>query len=228
MKNKILPKIRHPTRRHILDDMVRPFQFVLQQAGGILKENEISEKISEVTALGEINPIGATRFVLEVTSRLEEIGDGIWALKECPLECFPMVTSAAVLKLENNHSRMRYNQLVSELRKMLESSNDAAPKKVDTLFIEACLQADPQFEISDDGWCILAKWQRTYNNEMVEVLRDKGTSLHFREIASGVKALLNGNQGVPEHNIHAVLQRRQDLFVWVGQGEVVPEIWTGC
>lgn len=218
IEGKALRRICHPTKRHILDDIVRPFQFVLQQAGGILKENQISEKISEVTVLGEINPIGATRFVLGVTSGLEEIRDGIWALKECPLEFFPMVTSAAALRLENNHSRMRYNKLVSEVRKMLESSNDEARREVDTLFIEACLQADPQFEISDDGWCILAKWQRSYIYEMVEVLRDKGTPLHFREIASGVKALLNGNQEVAEHNIHAVLQRRRDLFVLVGQG----------
>ena len=218
IEDKALRRIYHPTRRHILDDIARPFQFVLQQAGGILRENQISEKISQVTVLGKIDPIGATRFVLGVTSGLQEIEDGIWALKECPLEYFSMVTSAAALRLEKNQSRMRYNKLVSEVRRMLESSNDAAQREVDTLFIEACLQADPQFEISDDGWCILAKWQRSYIDEMVEVLRDKGKPLHFREIASGVEALLNGNQEVSEHNIHAVLQRRQDLFVWAGQG----------
>jgi DNA-directed RNA polymerase delta subunit len=218
IEDKALRRIYHPTRRHILDNIARPFQFVLQQAGGILRENQISEKISQVTVLGKIDPIGATRFVLGVTSGLQEIEDGIWALKEYPLEHFSMVTSAAALRLEKNQSRMRYNKLVSEVRKMLESSNDAAQREVDTLFIEACLQADPQFEISDDGWCILAKWQRSYIDEMVEVLRDKGKPLHFREIASGVEALLNGNQKVSEHNIHAVLQRRQDLFVWVGQG----------
>ncbi len=218
IENKLSRLIHHPTRRHILNDIVRPFQFVLQQAGGILKENQISERISEVTVLGEINPIGATRFMLWVTSGLEEIEDGVWALKECPLECFPMVTSAATLRLENNHSRMRYNQLVSEVRRILESSNDSAQRKVDTLFIEACLQAAPQFEISDDGWCILPEWQMSYVDEMVEALRDKGTPLHFREIAPVVKALLNGNQEVSERNINAALQRRQDLFVRVGQG----------
>jgi len=218
IENKIFKRILHPTRRNILDDIVRPFRFVLRQAGGILKEGQIAEKVSEVTVLGEINPIGATRFVLGVTSQLEEIWDGIWALKECPLECFPIVTSAAALRLEENHSRMRYNKLVSEVREMLESSDDAAQKEVDTLFIEACLQADPQFEISEDGWCMLTKWQRSYIDEIVEVLRNKGAPLHFREVAAGVKALSNGNEGVSEHNIHAILQRRQDLFVWVGQG----------
>lgn len=194
IEDKALRRIYHPTRRYILDDIARPFQFVLQQAGGILRENQISEKISQVTVLGKINPIGATRFVLGVTSGLQEIEDGIWALKECPLEYFSMVTSAAALRLEKNQSRMRYNKLVSEVRRMLESSNNAAQREVDTLFIEACLQADLQFEISDDGWCILAKWQRSYIGEMVEVLREKGTPIHFREIASGVEALLNGNQ----------------------------------
>ncbi len=218
IENKILHRVCHPTRRRILDDIVRPFEFVLQQAGGILKENRISEKISEVTVLSEINPIGATRFVLGVTSRLEEIGDGIWALKECPHECFHSVTAAAALRLEKSHSRMRYNQLVSEVCRILDSSSSVAERKIDTLFIEACLQADPQFEISDDGWCALVKWRRSYIDEMVEVLRSKSSSLHYREIASGVKALLNGNQEVSEHNIHAVLQRRQDIFVWVGQG----------
>jgi len=218
IENKILNRIRHPTRRHIIDDIVRPFEFALQQAGGILKENQISEKVTEVMVLSEINPIGATRFVLKVTSRLEEIGDGIWALEECPHEYFPSVTAAAALRLEKNHSRMRYNQLVSEVRKILDPSNSMEERKIDTLFIEACLQVDAQFEISNDGWCTLAKWQNSYIDEMVEVLRNEDTPLHFREIASGVKALLNGNHEVSDHNIHAIAQRRQDIFVWVGQG----------
>jgi DNA-directed RNA polymerase delta subunit len=218
LKKRILRRIQHYTIRHILDDIVRPFQFVLEQAGGILKETQISEQISQFTVLGKIDPIGATRFVLGVTAGFEEIGDGIWALKECPFECFPMVTSTAALRLEKNHTRVRYNQLVSQVRMMLESTNNASKIEVNTLFIEACLQADPQFEISDDGWCMLAKWQKSYIDEMVEVLRENGKPLHFREIASGVEALVKGNQEVSEHNIHAVLQRRQDLFVRVGQG----------
>jgi len=113
---------------------------------------------------------------------------------------------------------MRYNQLVSEVRTILDSSNSIEERKIDTLFIEACLEADSQFEISHDGWCALVKWQSSYIDEMIEVLRDKGTALHFREIASGAKALLNGNQEVSEHSIHNALQRRQDIFVWVGQG----------
>ncbi len=139
-------------------------------------------------------------------------------MEECPHEYFPSVTAAAALRLEKNHSRMRYNQLVSEVRRILDSSNSIEERKIDTLFIEACLQVDAQIEISHDGWCALAKWQSSYIDEMVEVLRDKGTPLHFREIASSVKALLNGNQEVSGHNIHAVVQRRQDIFVWVGQG----------
>jgi RNA polymerase sigma factor (sigma-70 family) len=218
IEKRILRRIQHYTIRHILDDIVRPFQFVLEQAGGILKETQISEQISQFTVLGKIDPIGATRFVLGVTAGFEEIGDGIWALKECPFECFPMVTSTAALRLEKNHTRVRYNQLVSQVRMMLESTNNASKIEVNTLFIEACLQADPQFEISDDGWCMLAKWQKSYIDEMVEVLRENGKPLHFREIASGVEALVKGNQEVSEHNIHAVLQRRQDLFVRVGQG----------
>jgi len=225
IENKIFKRIFHPTRRYILDDIVRPFQFVLRQAGGILKEGQIAEKISEVTVLGEINPIGATRFVLGVTSQLEEIWDGIWALKECPLECFPIVTSTAAMRLEKNHSRMRYNKLVSEVRRTLESGDDASQRAADTLFIEACLQADTQFEISHDGWCVLSKWQQSYVDKIVEVLRGKNTPLHYSEIASNANTLLNGNREVPEHNIHAILQRRQDLFVWVGQGTYALVEW---
>ena len=45
---------------------MRPFEFVLQQAGGFLKKDKMYERIPEVTVLGEINPRGATRFVLDV------------------------------------------------------------------------------------------------------------------------------------------------------------------
>lgn len=218
IQEKALRKLRHPSRKRIFNDIVQPFELVLRQAGGLLKEEQLCERIPEVVVISGINPPGALCFIQDVTSQFEEIGNKIWALKECPLECFPIVTSTAALRLEDNHSRLRYNQLVSDVRRVLESSNNVTQQEVDTLFIEACLQADPQFEISKDGWCILAKWQQSFIDEIVEVLREKNTALHFREIASNVKKLLNNNQDVSEHNVHAVLQRRQDLFVWMGPG----------
>jgi len=66
IQKKALRKIYHPSRKQILDDIMQPFEFVLQQAGGLLKEDQICERIPEVTVLGEINPRGATRFVLDV------------------------------------------------------------------------------------------------------------------------------------------------------------------
>jgi len=66
IQKKALRKIYHPSRKQILNDIVRPFELVLQQAGGFLKKDKIYERIPEVTVLGEINPRGATRFVLDV------------------------------------------------------------------------------------------------------------------------------------------------------------------
>lgn len=59
IEQKILRRIYHPSRRHIRDRIVQPFELVLEQAGGILREQRLAEKISDVAVLGEVSPVGA-------------------------------------------------------------------------------------------------------------------------------------------------------------------------
>ena len=211
---KALRRLNHPSKRKYLEVISTLLENVFQKAGGILRESEILSRLG-ITTIGNFHPAGLFRFVLQLSSKFVEIGDEIWALAEYPLRYIPTVVENAVRLLEARRSRMRFNILVSEIKRV-SSITEAVPT-LDSLFIEACIKAGPEVEVMSDGWCGLTKWRTRYLDETVQVLRDEGKPLHYTVITKRVNDLLS-NKRVSDHSVHALLQRWEAIFVRVEPG----------
>lgn len=208
-------ELRHSSRKKYLEVISSVLENIAREAGGILPEVEIGSRLMETTSDGGFHPAGLSRFVLQLSSKFVEIGDEVWALAKYPLKYRPTVVENAVRLLEARRSRMRFNALVSEIRHV--SSIAEAVPVLDSLFIEACIKADPELEVNSDGWCILTKWRTRYLDEIVQVLRDEGKPLHYTVISKRINDSASNKQ-VSDHNVHALLQREETVFVRVDPG----------
>jgi rubrerythrin len=56
-----------------MEVMEKPFESMLLQAGGFLKEEKIKEQISQYASLGNYHPTGATHFILTNSTKFHEI-----------------------------------------------------------------------------------------------------------------------------------------------------------
>lgn len=215
IQEKALRKLRHPSRKKYLQVISSVLENIVRAAGGILPEVEIGNRLTEATSSDNFHPVGLSRFVLQLSSEFVEIGDEVWALAEYPLKYIPTVVENAVILLEAHRTRMRFNALVSEI-KHVSSIAEALPV-LDSLFIEACIKAAPEVELNLDGWCGLTKWRSRYLDEMVQVLRDEGKPLHYTVVSKRISDSVSNKRG-SDHNVHALLQREETIFVRVDPG----------
>lgn len=212
---KVLNRLRHPSRKKYLDVISSLVEMILKEAGGILRENDVHCRLAEAVCTGDFHPAGIARFIFQLSPKFLEIEDEVWALADAPLKHIPTVIEHAIRLLERHKARMRFNALVSEIKRV-PTVVEAVPA-LNTLFVEACIKARPEIEVTSDGWCSLTKWRASYLDEVVETLRVEGKPLHYSAITKRVNELLRDKQ-VAEHNIHALLQREKSVFVWVESG----------
>jgi len=64
----------------------------------------------------------------------------------------------------------------------------------------------------------LRRRERHWTDELVRALRELKRPSHFTRIAEATNALLPPERQVHTHNVHALMQRRDDLFVRTGMG----------
>jgi len=91
--------------------------------------------------------------------------------------------------------------------------------------IVACLRTDPEVHIEEG----IIRWRERATDRMqrvVAALRNIGTPAHYKAIAENVNEGLSPEEGVSEHNIHALLQRCERLFVRVGRGTYALAEWA--
>lgn len=212
---KVLNRLRHPTKKKYLDVISSSLVIILKEAGGILRESDVHCRLAEVAYVGDFHPAGIARFIFQLSPKFLEVEDEVWALANAPLKHIPTVIEHAVRLLKSHRARMRFNALVSQI-KCAPTVIETVPT-LDTLFVEACIKASPEIEVTSGGWCGLTRWRASYLDEVVEVLRSEGKPLHYSAITKRVNELL-GDKQVAERNIHALLQREKSVFVRVDPG----------
>jgi len=160
IQNETLRRMYHPARKQFLVAIYQPFETIFQQAGGILNEKQIHERIAEVAVLGDITPQGATELMLKLFDQFEWVNDTIFASREYPFKQFDRITSIAKTQLQKQRSSIRFKDLVTKVHGIIEPTIYKAEIKIDVSFIEACLRANYHFEISEDGWCSYATFKQ--------------------------------------------------------------------
>jgi len=133
-------------------------------------------------------------------------------LNDVPVASIAEIRTRAINLLTSNLTRMRCEELVSKTAATLVTKN------ISVYFIEACLRTYSSFIITDDGWCLIHRWEWGHIDNMVEVLRNARQPLHYKNIAAEVNELLNLDNPVSDHTIHATLFRTNDIFVWTEPG----------
>jgi len=159
-----------------------------------------------VTFLGNYHPAGVTRFILLLAQDIVQISNRVWALKDVPVNYVENIRGKAIDILSNNLARMRLKYLVNKIDVRLKAEYFRVS------FIEACLRTCNRLLITDHGWCLLPKWQHTYVDDIVEILRNAHKPMHYRRIAAELSELFGSFVKISIPSIHNILLRFKKIF----------------
>ena len=216
LQNKVLKHPGHFRRRQHIQAIVALIKDAFVQAGGVLNENQICERCNAMLSNGGIDTLGAIRLILNCDGRFQRVKrTRIWGLASYPLDSVPLICA----KLQELLKAARVPLPISVLLQRFENSKFYQEQRArwPAGFVEACLRADPNIEISADGLCALVSWGSTRLDEIVLAMRRMGHPAHFTEIARAANELLPPDKQLsPQYTYNILLSN--DLFVRVGRG----------
>ncbi len=187
---------------------------LIRQSGGIVPEQRLAPMLSNAMEVGEVNPIGAIHLILTLAPHARWLRDlAAWALRTYPVEQGLRIQRAALRILNKNGVSLTLPQMLCAIQKEHPFSHHP----LQLSFIEACLRSHPAIYIDHRGYCGLLKWQRSHTDMIVLALRELRKPSHYSVIAAKANELLRSTP-MSEHNVHAILGRRSDIFVRVGHG----------
>ena len=213
-------KLRHVTIAYLADEMSKPFNRMLVANGGVMREHDIAGNLPQFALLGNYHPAGVTRFILSIANNFTAIPDKVWALKEIPLAEIEHVRAKAIEIVSGNLSKMHIKELVSRISACLTTKNHKSS------FIEACVRTFNRLYITDDGWCLLPKWQSSYIDDAVELIRKFGRPLHYKTIAKEINKLFTSVTTISEHSIYNRLLSLKDIFILADSGTFGLKEWS--
>jgi len=205
-------KLRDPSMEFFFSILIKPITSLLKNSGGLMPEDDISKKLEQIALLGDYHPAGVTSFILKFAQDIIQLENRVWALNDVSVASVEDIRTRAIYLLTSNLTRMRCEQLVSDI------AINLGAKTISTSFIKACLRTCSALRINDNGWCLLRRWESKYIDNMVEILRNARQPLHYKDVAVEVNKLLNLDKPVAEHSVHATLFRTTDIFVWTEPG----------
>jgi len=215
LQNKVL-KYGHSRGRQHIQAIIALIEDTLVQAGGVLNENQLCERCNAVLNNGGVDTLGAIQLILDCDDRFHRVKrTRIWGLARYPLDSVPLICA----KLKGLLKAARVPLPISVLLQRFENSKFYQEQRArwPAGFVEACLRADPNIEISADGLCALVSWGSTRLDEIVLAMRRMGHPAHFTEIAKAANELLPPDKQLsPQYTYNILLSN--DLFVRVGRG----------
>ena len=107
---------------------------------------------------------------------------------------------------------MKLEHLVSEI------AYNSYSMLINNSFIESCVKTCNKLRITDDGWCLLAIWERSYVYDIIEILRQANKPMHYKQITAQVNKLINLGKIISTHAVHNTLLRLKNLFAREGLG----------
>ncbi|HID61519.1 MAG TPA: hypothetical protein EYP49_02055, partial [Anaerolineae bacterium] len=216
LQKRALKHLSHSKRRQHIRAITALIEDALEQAGGVLNENQLCERCNAVLNSGGVDTLGATQLILDCDDRFQQVKrTRIWGLARYPLDSVPLICAKLKGLLKADHAPLPISVLLQRFENTRFCQEQGT--KWPTEFVEACLRADPNIEISNDGLCALVSWGSTRLDEIVLAMRQMGHPAHFTEIARAANELLPPDKQLsPQYAYNILLSN--DLFVRVGRG----------
>ncbi len=227
IENNALSKVR----RNVANTPLRSLHsFALdnvRQHGGLMRKEELVDKLVEgFISRDKINE-GAMDFVLNLHDEMECIGNTI--------NFHPHVR---VKEIHDNSLKSASDQLLNHMRKC----GDARPVEkihndlktvftnfnIDIVGLKSLVGIDKRVTILDNDLVALLEWRhihpRTLRDKILFVLRNSRKPMHFMEIATLIQNKNFDNRNVNLQAVHNELIRH-DLFVLIGRGIYALKEW---
>lgn len=208
----------NPIRRRRIGPLIGLVSYLLEAAGGLLNEEQIDSALRQEIAIGNISSAPVVHMIAKIYGAFSWLRETkAFGLPSFPLNKVGDVHRCLAHILESRYVPLSGGLIISEFKK--SSFYDKHRSQLSDDFIEACLSVHPNIvESSEKGVYGLRKWETRHTDEIVLALQEIGEPAHYSEITERVHSLLDGEMEASERNIHAILQRRSDLFVRVGHG----------
>ncbi len=216
LEKKALERLSKPKRRQRLRALVTLFENAFLQAGGVLNEVQLCEISGAMPNSGGVDILGAIQLVLDCDGRFGRVkGTRIWGLTRYPLDLVPLICAELEGLLQAERAPLDASALLQRFvnTELCRTQGARWPDG----FIEACLRADQNIAISEDGLCALASWSSTRLDEIILAMRWIGRPAHFTDIAKAANELLSADKQLsPQYAYNILLSNA--LFVRVGRG----------
>jgi len=187
---------------------------LLDEAGGVMSERRIEAALRRELTIGDVDPIGVSGLVLDLHGDFKWLHKAkVWGLTWYPLAEVEAVQEQMTRVLEKAHAPLPANEVISRFKqtRFTRDRQDKLPEA----FVNACLRAHPDLVCGDDNCYGLKRWERSRLDEIVQALRQMGEPAHYTVIAEKANAMLDPEMRTSARNIHEMLCRRKDLFVWM-------------
>lgn len=190
---------------------------LIEQAGGIISEEELIFQVENAMIVGNINVLGAIHLIFDQVESVKWLRECKgWGLSDYPLDIGLEIQRQARQLLEQRRAPIAMMELSRQVWELLPQNQEKS--KLSLSFIEASLRAHPDIYIDQYNHSGLRKWKRSHTDKIIIALRMLGTPSHYEEITDKVRELVPSTAMISAHNIHAILGRREDIFVRVGHG----------
>lgn len=190
---------------------------LLKQAGGLINEKQLEEKLNNQYNVGNIEPIDLAHLIFESNNNVKWIQEtGAWGLSSLPLSLVPGIQAKFEEILEDKYVPLPRDELISQYKSTQLYLNYQG--MVEDNFLIKCLNIHPKVCFDKDGNCGLSCWENQRLNTIIQTMREIGEPVHYTDIAKKTNMELGSVNNTSARNIHAQLQRNTDIFVRVGHG----------
>jgi hypothetical protein len=215
LEKTALRHLNMPSSRTIIRPLTALMLHSLEQAHGLMREDEIADVLREHLRVDNLDPVAVAHLVLEFVPGMRCAGAGVWRLDDLPVEGTAAVRERLAKILEEERVPLPVKKVIDRFKATDFYRNHET--ELDDGLILAFLRVDPEICINDKQ-CGLRKWERHRLDEMILALRQIGEPAHYTKIAEETNALLESEMQTSAHNILAHMYRLPGIFVRVGHG----------
>jgi DNA-directed RNA polymerase alpha subunit/DNA-binding CsgD family transcriptional regulator len=145
IESRALRRLSWPHIRETLDPLIRCLIQAFTDAGGLMTEAEVEERIVDLVDVEAVDVGWATRLLLVVWDEFQAVTrDGLWGLESAPLELVPQVRQRLLDVLHDIDRPVSRAQMWDHFRDTVFHRQHSAD--YDQAFVEACLRTHPQIE----------------------------------------------------------------------------------
>lgn len=215
LESKAIRKLKQPSKCRIVQPFVQLMQQIIFAEGGICAETYLGEVLTEAVKIGDIDPSGAVRLLLDTHNGFSKLKKmQAWGLSDLPLNLVSEINRNLIKILTAEQAPLSKTDLLIRLKATPLYQKYAA--HLNNTFIFACIKINQMIVDTGNESYGLEKWERYYQDDIILALRHIGKPAHFSKIAEIINANLPPERHITPRGVHIRLLHRPDLFVWVG------------